>query len=151
MSGESKFSEFKEKVDYYIENVIDTNTYEKKKIYSEVPFVITPQPKFNIKISSLLPKFTCFIRKRGEQFGDSVAYDLTNSTVRFFVYDKDNNLVVRDSMTKTNLNLGEVTYLWKKFDLQFIGFYTALIEITEQNGDVLILPSSQPRLEIIVS
>lgn len=151
MVGESKFNDFKQKVDYHIENVIDTNTYEKKKIYSEAPFVITPQPKFNIKIGALLPKFTCFIRKRGEQFGDAVAYDLTNATVRLFVYDKDNNLVVRDSMTKSNLSLGEVSYFWKKFDLQFIGFYTALVEITEQNGDVLILPASQPRLEIIVS
>lgn len=148
--ADSKFTEFKAKVDYHIENIIDNNTYEKKKIYSEHPFVVLPQAKFNIKVGSILPKFVCFIRKRGEQFGDAVAYDLTNCTVKLFVFDKDSNLVVRDTMVKTNSNLGEVTYPWKKFDLQFPGFYTAEIEITDQNGSILILPASQPRLEIIV-
>lgn len=145
------FIDFSKKVDYKIDNVIDTNSYEQKKIYSSTPFVVLPQLKFNIKLNSLLPKFTCFIRERGEQFGDATAYDLTNKTVRLFVYDKNSNLVVRSNMTVTNARLGEVTYDWKEFDLQEVGFYTCEIEIKNNLGVVLILPNSQPRLEIIVS
>lgn len=149
--AESNFNDFQGKVDYTIKNLIDTNSYEKKKIYSSAPFLVLPQLKFAIKLGSLLPKFVCYVRQRGEQFGDAIAYNLANSSIKLFVYDKDNKLVIRDSMEITNANLGEITYTWKEFDLQYTGFYTAEIEIDSTTNGLLKLPSGQPRLEIIVT
>ncbi len=148
---DSEFNELKGKVDYKIENLIDVNTYEQKKIYSSHPFIILPQQNFNLRLESLLPQFVCFIRMRGEQFGDAIAYDLTNCTVKMFLYDSKNQLVLRENMVITNQRLGEVSYSWKNYDLQAIGNYYCEIQIKDQNGKILLLPASQPKIQIIVT
>lgn len=147
----SGFDELKSKVDYQIENLIDENSWEKKKIYSSAPFLVTPDSKFHIKLGSLLPYFSCYIRVQGEQFGDSIAFNLSGHTVRIFIYNENNQLVVRDSMEITNNHLGEVTYKWKDFDLQSTGNYVAEIEVKNQEGKTFKLPDTQNRVQIIVS
>lgn len=146
-----EFDDFKEQVDYDIKNVIDSDSWKEKKIYDESPFLVLPNTKFNIKIGALLPKYVVYIRKRAEQFGDAVGYDLTDCTINLIVYGKDGNAIIKDTMQVTNKKLGEVTYTWKPFDLQQVGFYTANIEvILPNNGGNFILPNSNIKAEIIV-
>jgi len=147
---ESGFEDFER--DYYAENWIDTNSWEKRKIYDNAPFLVLPSKKFNIKLNSLLPHFYCYIRVGGEQFGDKVAFPLSGYKINFFLFDNNSNLVFRDSAVINNLSLGEIKYEWKPLDIQSEGNYYCELEFIEENTNKSFkLPDTKNRLEIIVS
>jgi len=138
--------------DYYSENWIDNNSWEKRKIYDNTPFLVMPSKKFNIKLNNLLPNFYCYVRVSAEQFGDRVAFPLSGFRINFYLYDNNSNLVFRDIAVINNLSLGEIKYEWKPLDIQSEGNYYCELEfVDEASGKSFTLPDNKNRLEIIVS
>lgn len=148
MPQQSDFNIFNS--DYDKVNRIDSPTWEKKKIYDETPFLILPNQKFVIKLGDTKPDFKCFIRKGGEQFGDSIPFpNLINNTCILKIYDYNYNIVTMGTMLVSNEFVGELTYSFDILDFAKEGIYFFEVEI--HIGEArFTLPSSSIKYEIIV-
>lgn len=147
----SNFDDFLSQADFVPKNWIDTKTWVKKRVYDQNPYLSFSDQKFNIKLGQLKPYFYAYCRQKGELFGDDVAFDLTDYTVNFYLYDSFHNLVIKDMMEITNITCGEVCYEWKELDIQKCGFYTCEIEFIGSDGTSFKLPDDKVKFEIIVS
>ena len=138
--------------DYRLTDEIDTNSWAKRKIYDNSPFLVMPSYKFFIRLGSLLPSFFCYVRINGEQFGDSLPCNLTNSTIAFKLYNSSGEIVLVDTCTISNPNLGEVRYDWKEFDITQKDIYNFEIEVTDITSlKSFVLPEYLNKYQIIVN
>lgn len=138
--------------DYRSINWIDNNTWEKRKVYNNAPYLVLPGQKYHIRLTNLLPNFVCYIYVPGEQFGDPLPFPLSGNRIIFYLYDAQNNLVIRDTALVSNLDLGEVTYEWKALDIQQEGVYTFEVEVIDEvTSKSFRLPDGKTRYEIIVT
>ena len=133
-------------------NRIDIPTHTKRKIYDNAScWLVFPNRNFSIRLGETKPSLNCFLKKAGEQFGDPITpLNMANFTVMFRCFDNNENTIIVDTATITNITLGEVSYQFKALDFSKPGRYFGEFEFTE-SGSSFTLPSPNDRIEIIVS
>lgn len=144
----SEFGDFDSNYDKV--NRIDINTWTTKKVYDETPFLILPNLKFNIILGDTEPALMVFVKKGGEQFGDSITLpNLENYTITIKVYDKNSKLIIIDEMIINDLESGQIKYNFKQLDFIKSGTYYYNIEFSKEDKK-FTLPNTNIKHLIIV-
>jgi hypothetical protein len=150
----SEFSDFQSNYDKV--NRIDTPTHTQRKVYQKDYWLVFPSKNFTIKFQETRPLLTCFLKTKGEQFGDAITpLNISDLTVKFKCVDIDENMIIQDTANIIDTALGEIAYEFKDLDFPKPGRYYGEFEFTISNLDPspsFTLPAtSQSRIEIIVS
>ena len=106
-----------------------------KKHYDSNIYTVFSNHNFNIKVGNTEPKFICYIKHLGEQFGDPLPYSVSSpTTVVFRCTSQTGTILVNETMTEIDTWLGEWKYTFSPFDFQTEGEY--MVEIILSNPDV---------------
>lgn len=117
----------------YYTRTLNQETYNNKKHYDSNIYVIFPNNNFCIRKGSTVPIFTCFIKQKGEQFGDAMPVKV-DITVKYSIriYDNADNIILNEDMTLIDSYLGEYNYVFKSLDFSIQGnFYGEVISLKE--------------------
>lgn len=123
--------------DYYSRELTE-KTYEHKKTYNSNVFVTFADHNFVINTNSQLPFFTCFIKQKGEQFGDVLPVEEPSDCYLIRLFGSSNNIVLNEEMESVGEYLGEYRYCFDKYDLNDVGILSGQI-ISVDNDEESIL------------
>lgn len=147
----SGYNDFISQTNYDGEDLLYRPTWYNKKVYSETPYIVLPNLKFNIAIGDTKPDLKFFIFKLGEQFGDPIPFpNLDTYTITVKFYDYNSNLIAFGAPSAINQRSGEIIYTFSPFDFAKSGIYFFEVELMDENGSVLTLPESNIKNEVIV-
>lgn len=114
-------------------------TYNFKEHYDSNLYVVFPNPNFNISKGNTKPVFICYLKQKGEKYGDPLGAVLPNGyTVIFRVLDKANGITINQLMTNTDTHLGEWSYNFSPFDFSIQGYYEAQIIVANTSVENII-------------
>ena len=113
--------------DYYT-RILTQETYNNKKHYDSNIYIVFPNNNFCIRQGSTIPIFTCFIKQRGEQFGDALPVK-TDATIKYGIriYDEAGNIILNEDMISLDSYLGEYGYTFKNLDFSIRGKFNGEI------------------------
>ena len=147
MAQASSFDEFQSNYDKV--NRIDVDTWTKKKIYDESPYLVLPALKYHLKLGDT-SEFKCSIMKLGEQFGDPIGLPgLEDYSITLKVMDFNYNVVCIGNMNVIDANTGQVGYVFSPLDFSNNGKYFFEIMLVGEDAS-FTLPGQSIRYEIIV-
>jgi len=120
---------------YISRELTDSSTYTQKKTYSQEPYIVLPK-KVSIKKGYGLKNFSLFIKTKGEQFGDPIAYNIDTNSQKIYLncYDFSGNLHLRETMTSLDTYLGEWGYEFTALDFNAKGNFRCEITLEEENN-----------------
>lgn len=123
----------------YYSRDIPEKTFELKKHYANAVFVKFLDNVFTIRKNNTLPSFTCFIKQKGELFGDVLPVQSVEGIEYFLrIHNSSNNIILNEKLSVVDENLGELEYVFSAFDLDYIGHFTAQIISKNNNLESVI-------------
>lgn len=126
---------------YYTRILDENNTYNKKKHYDSNIYIVYPNNNFSIKKGSTSPKFNCYIKQKGEQFGDALPVQVDIAyKYAIRLYDNANNIFLNESLISIDIYVGEYSYTFSSLDFTTVGNFTGEIlkvKISDSTESVL--------------
>jgi hypothetical protein len=117
----------------YTSRTITEESYNNKKHYDDKNiYTVFANNNFSIKVGSTKPIFVCFLKTRGEQFGDPIPAEFGDGqNIGIRIYDNSGGILVNGALNQTDTWLGEWTYIFSNLDFLEAGKFTGEILLIE--------------------
>jgi hypothetical protein len=124
----------------------------KTQAYDTTPFVKFVSNPIFINVGQLNPTVHGFVFQRQDLFGDKNAYDLTDFTINFYLYNDNDVLVVTGVFDILDASRGEIEYVWKDFETSFPDNYYVVLEFIYLKPAITeVLPIANFTIDFVAS